>query len=109
MALRDLMVLAILLSYLLALHHPRLLWQHGHMYMYSADNIEPHFTGVVICYLLASDNTALLPCKHHEYGSENATKVCILPAASPCKCSLYLVVSQFVSWSALQVQVGKKN
>ena len=60
-------------------------WQHGHVY--SADNIEPHLTGVVVRYLLASvasfpgpmasDNAAALPCKHHENGSENETKVCI--------------------------------
>ena len=82
--LRDFVVLAILLSCLLALHHPRLPrsllgrwfhWRHGHMY--STDNIEPQLTGVVMGYLLASDSAAALPCKHHENGSENATKVCV--------------------------------
>ena len=85
MELRDLVMLAILLSCLFALHHPRLLrsllcrcilWLHGHVYR--ADNIEPHLAGVVIHYLLVSNNAAALPCKHHENGSENATKVCIL-------------------------------
>ena len=84
MAVRDLVVLAILLSCLLALHHPQLprsllgrcfLWRHGHMY--SDDNIEPHLTGMVIRYLLVSDNAAALLCEHHENGNENATKVCI--------------------------------
>ena len=45
--------------------------------MYSADNTQPHLTGVVICDLLASDNAAALPCKHHENGSENATQVSV--------------------------------
>ena len=54
--------------------------------MYSADNIEPHLTGVVRGYLLPSNNAAALPCKrhenaavllgkHHKNGSKNTTKV----------------------------------
>ena len=61
-------------------------WQHGHVY--SANTTEALFKGVVMCYLLVSDNAVVLPCKHHENGSENATKVCILPEASLCKLSL---------------------
>ena len=40
---------------------------------------------MVICYILASDNAATLPCKHHENGSENKIKFAFLPEASPCK------------------------
>ena len=43
---------------------------------------------MVICYLLASDNTAALLCKHHENGSESTTKVCDFPEVFPSKCSL---------------------
>ena len=58
--------------------------------MHGADNnIEPHLTGMIIRYLLVSNNAAALPCKHrhgnaaalsckyHENGSENATKVSV--------------------------------
>ena len=56
--------------------------------MYSSDNIEPYVTGMVISYLLASDNAAALPCKRHENRSGNEQKFVFLPEASLCKRSL---------------------
>ena len=68
----------------LALHHPWLprsllgrCFHRWHGRVYSADNIEPHLTGVVIRYLLVSDNASALPCKHHENRSESRIKVCV--------------------------------
>ena len=49
---------------------------------------EDGIAGMVIGYLLASNNALALLCKHQENGSEDATKVCVLPEAFPCKCSL---------------------
>ena len=63
--------------------------------VYSADNmhVEPHLTGMVIRYLLVSNNPPAIPCegrhgnaasllcKHQENGSGNATKVSVLPKA----------------------------
>ena len=56
--------------------------------MYRADNIEPHLTGVVMRYLLVSDNAATLLCKHYETGVKMQQKFVFLPEASLCECSL---------------------
>ena len=56
--------------------------------MYSTDDIEPHLTGMVMRYLLVSNNAAALLCKylenaaallyeHRKNGSEKGTKVSI--------------------------------
>ena len=85
--------------------------------VYSAGNKEPHLTGMVIRYLLVSNNARAIPCerrhgtaaalssKHHENGNWNATKVSVLPVAFPCKCSL----GSFACWLSISIYFQFKH
>ena len=62
-----------------------------HDHMYRVDNKEPHLTGVVMHYLLVSNNAAALTCKRHETGVKMQQKFAFLPEVSPCECSLHVM------------------
>ena len=59
--------------------------------MYRNDDTEPRLIGVVMDYLLVSNNAAALTCKHHETGVKMQQKLGFLPEVSPCEPSLYLM------------------
>ena len=77
--------------------------------MYSADNMEPHLTGVVMHFLLASNNAAALLCKRHETllryrvnamktGVKTQQKFTLLPEVFLCKRSLRCIPTLYPVW-----------